>query len=98
MKESTHLKRIIIGLNIENLSHIEMILSQCYLSTIYFKIFISYQQIVNIISGIELSWPLDLSNFFYSVKYMTFFTQSAPSLECLYSGINNILLNFIFTI
>ena len=65
---------------------IENLFSSCYLITIYFKIFINYQQTINIISGIKLEWPFQINTFFFSLKFLSFFTQTAPSLECLYEG------------
>jgi len=41
---------------------------------------------INIISGIQLEWPFQITTFFFSLKYLTFYTQNAPALECLYEG------------
>ena len=85
MKESNKLKNIFVSSKTKP-SEIEKLFAECHLNTIYFKIFISYQQIISIISGIQVPWPFKISTFFFSFAYLTFFTQHAPSLECLYEG------------
>lgn len=70
-----------------NKRQLEILLTQCYLLTIYLKIFLNFNQMIAIIVGIGFPWQVELTSFLKLIKYLTFFTQFPPSFKCLYDGI-----------